>query len=88
MVITTLDNIHNLQYRSGTFDGDFNLVVWRICLKNRQTKVTANTIFRWHCEVSYGNPWLFRQTKCSPICVCCLIAKLNVHQMYLLYGIK
>ena len=38
-------------------------------------------------EVSYGNPWPIRQTKCLPICVCCLIAKLNVHQMYHLYSI-
>ena len=37
-------------------------------------------------EVSYGDPWPIRQTKCSPICVCCLIAKLNVRQMYHLYG--
>ena len=27
-----------------------------------------------------------RQTKCSPMCVCCLIAKLNVRQMYHLYS--
>ena len=38
-------------------------------------------------EVSYGNPWPFRQNKCSPIYVCCLIAKLNVRQVYHLYGI-
>ena len=39
-------------------------------------------------EVSYGNPWPIRQTKCSPICVCCLIVKLNVRQMYHLYSSK
>ena len=40
------------QYRiSGTFDGD--LIWWfGIFVLNCQTKVTINTIFRWHCEVS------------------------------------
>ena len=41
--------MYNSTYRiSGTFDGDF---IWWFggFVLNRQTKVTANTIFRWYC---------------------------------------
>ena len=73
---------------SGTFDDDFNLVVWWICLKSpTELKSPPILYLDGTVEVSYGNPWPIRQTKCSSICVCCLIAKLNVRQMYHLYGI-
>ena len=36
----------------------------------------------------YGNPWPIHQTKCSSICVCCRISKLNVRRMYHSYCIS
>ena len=66
------------------------ILIWRFggFVLNRQIKSPPILFLDGTVEVSYGNPWPIRQTKCSPICVCCLIAKLNVRQMYHLYDIS
>ena len=74
---------HNYRI-SDTFDGDFNLADLSLIAKLKSPPIL---FLDGTVEVSCGNAWPIRQTKCSPICVCCLIAKLNVRQMYHLYGI-
>ena len=60
------------------------ILIWRFgrFVLNRQTKVTPNTIFRWH----YGSIlWQSAKLNVRQSVFCYLIAKLNVRQMYHLY---
>ena len=45
VVVFLFEQLFTVHRTSVTFSDDFNLVVWRFFL-NRQTKVTANTIFK------------------------------------------
>ena len=66
------------------------ILIWRIgeIFLNRQTKVTANIIFKtvlWKYLMTI-NPWPIHQIKCSSISVCCQITKFNACQMHHSFG--
>ena len=80
---TTHKNISGI---SGTLDGNFNLAFGKYSSISKLTSPDSPPILRGRCGSILSNPWQIRQSKCSPICAFCQIAKLDVHRVYHFYG--
>ena len=74
-------------HRRGTFGGDFNLVVWWICLQSPNFMYANITYNHVHYEQCTLNIALFAKLNCPPICITSQFAKLIVYQIYCVYGI-
>ena len=86
LVISNTYNKKNKYRIHGTFGGDLNLAVWQIWFQSPNF-MSANSDYNQTIPFMsvFINP--ICQTKCPPICITFQFAKLNVHQMYRVYGI-